>query len=419
MRLSRCPNRENRHPVKAQALAALHSHVQALAVAMLVASTTLGTAGAATDSKRENASVPSAPGTSMTPGVGAPLTTPTPLETKSLPASGLNNRLPLAIVEPPQIATGPVPRDAKRDYAYGAFQRGYYLTAVAVATRRAQDDDPAAATLLGVLYERGYGVQQNVKTSASWYEIAARAGDPQAAYRLGLYYLLGTGVDGDKKKAGDLFEQAAKAGLDGAAYNLGVLYMTGDGRPLDRKKGLALFHQAADNGDVEAQYALADAYLDPTAPERDVMQGAFWMGRAARNGNVAAQVRYGILRFKGEGVEPNEQEAAIWFERAAQSGNPVAMNRLARLYATGRGVEPDDLKAATWHLVARKAGISDLWLDGFLASLDKTVLGRAQAEAANWTQGKDMVAAGTAAGPTPDATRDQERVPQDRAPEKP
>ncbi len=419
MRLFRRPNRVNRRSGKAQGPSPFRKPAPALAMAALIASTAPHAAQAATGSDTGPAAVP---GSHMTPGVGAPLATPSPLETTNLPATGLNRKLPLAIVEPPQIATGPVPRDPNRDYAYGAFQRGYYLTAVAVATRRAQEDDPAAATLLGVLYERGYGVQQNVKTSASWYEIAAKAGDGQAAYRLGLYHLLGTGVEADKKKAGDLFEQAAKTGLDSAAYNLGVLYLNGDGRPHDREKGLALFHQAADNGDVEAQYALADAYLDPAAPERDPMQGAFWMGRAARNGNVSAQVRYAIMRFNGEGVEPNEQEAAIWFERAAQSGNPVAMNRLARLYATGRGVKPDDLKAATWHLVARKAGISDLWLDGFLASLDEKTLSRARAEAANWTQGDAMPATeatAAVADPAPGETRDQEPVPQSPAPPKP
>ena len=40
---------------------------------------------------------------------------------------------------------------AKRDDAYGAFQRGYYLTALALALPRAEKADPAAQTLIATV----------------------------------------------------------------------------------------------------------------------------------------------------------------------------------------------------------------------------------------------------------------------------
>ncbi len=44
------------------------------------------------------------------------------------------------------------------DVAYGAFQRGFYLTAFNEASKRAQQNDPAAMTLLGEIYAQGLGV---------------------------------------------------------------------------------------------------------------------------------------------------------------------------------------------------------------------------------------------------------------------
>jgi len=66
---------------------------------------------------------------------------------------------------------------------------------------------------------------------------------------------------------------------------------------------------------------------------------------------------------------PNETAAAQWFARAAEVGNPIAQNRLARLYATGRGVDADPLAAAKWHLLAKRAGKDDDYLDQFVANL--------------------------------------------------
>jgi TPR repeat protein len=88
-----------------------------------------------------------------------------------------------------------------------------------------------------------------------------------------------------------------------------------------------------------------------------------------------------IRRFTGIGTAPDEAAAATCLRRGALAGNPVAMNRYARLLALGRGVEPNEIEAAKWHLIAREAGVSDLWLDGFVGSREPFVLKEAQRRA--------------------------------------
>ena len=56
------------------------------------------------------------------------------------------------------------------DTAYGAFQRGHYLTALNEATKRAQQNDSAAMTLLGEIYAQGLGVGRDDAKAAQWYK---------------------------------------------------------------------------------------------------------------------------------------------------------------------------------------------------------------------------------------------------------
>lgn len=165
------------------------------------------------------------------------------------------------LLVPPTSVAPPLPlqvEDEVRDYAYGAFQRGWYLTALARATPRAEAGDAAAQTLLGVLYETGRGLPQDAELAASWYQLAANNGDTRAALRYGLMLLNGLGVAQDKVKAGDMFEIAANAGIPEAIYNLAGLYRTGEGRPLDPDRALELLEKAADLDDVDARFQLAD-----------------------------------------------------------------------------------------------------------------------------------------------------------------
>src|SRR5262249_60780249 len=59
------------------------------------------------------------------------------------------------------------------DIAYGAFQRGYYITAFNEASKRAQQNDPTAMTLLGEIYAQGLGGGRDDAKATQWYKRAA------------------------------------------------------------------------------------------------------------------------------------------------------------------------------------------------------------------------------------------------------
>jgi uncharacterized protein len=255
------------------------------------------------------------------------------------------------------------------DLAFGAYQRGLFLTAFREATRRLEADptDAAAMTLLGELSAEGLGARQDWTKAADWFRLASDRGDPQASYALAMLKLDGRGTPKDQPGARRLLERAADA-VPAAATSLGLMLL-GDQRPESDRRAAELFRFASASLDADALYAMAIMTRQGRGVTRDLAEAALWMGKAANERNVAAQVEYAIMLFNGEGVRKDETAAARMFTRAAVRGNAVAQNRLARLYAAGRGMAKDLVEAARWNELARRQGLTDSWLDNAVKDL--------------------------------------------------
>jgi len=274
------------------------------------------------------------------------------------------------------------------DYAFGAFQRGWFLTAFSLALERAEAGDGVAQTLLGVLLSRGLGVKPDVAAAADWFRLAGNGGDPEALYALGQLYLDGRGVEADPAKATELFRQAADHGHAGAARELAYLLLAGKGDETNAMLAAAYLSRAARLGDMDAQYTLAGLFMEGVGVVSDESQAARWFAEAAKNGHVGAQVEYAILLFNGRGIGKEEEEAAYWFGRAAEADNPAAQIRLARLLAEGRGVAKDESTAARWYLIAKGRGAEDDFMEGWFRRLDTATRDKAAAQAADWTDAR-------------------------------
>src|SRR5271166_1685123 len=137
---------------------------------------------------------------------------------------------------------------AEPDLAYGAFQRGRYLTAFGLATHRAEAGDMKGMTLLGELYANGLGVPQNDAKADEWYRLAAARGDREAMFALAMFRLRGRAGPRDREASAKLLASAAKLGQPLAAYNLALLYIEGQLFPQDFKRAAELLRVAARAG---------------------------------------------------------------------------------------------------------------------------------------------------------------------------
>jgi TPR repeat protein len=257
------------------------------------------------------------------------------------------------------------------DLAYGAYQRGYYVTAFreAMARVKANEQDAPAMTLIGQLYSEGLTVKRDPTEAARWFKLASDRGDRQATFQLAVAAFEGSGIAKDKAYAKQLFEKAAAQGHPGALYNLGVMAVENNGVVPDFAKAADLFRRAALGGDPDAAYSLGILYKQGKGVPHDDAQAAEWLKRAADDHNAAGMVEYAIMLFNGEGIGRDETAGAHLMLKAAARNNPVAQNRIARILAAGRGLPKDMIEAMKWHLLARAGGLKDGWLDSQLAGL--------------------------------------------------
>ncbi|ORE96543.1 Sel1-like repeat protein [Stappia sp. 22II-S9-Z10] len=268
------------------------------------------------------------------------------------------------------------------DYAYGAYQRGLYSTAFRVALRAAAADQASAAALIGRLYEEANGVEQDFAKAAGWYAVAADQGDLDAQTRLAGMLLMGRGIPRDSVRAAAAFRRAAAAGSADAAHSLALMLIKGEGVEADLSEALRYMRQAAEGGKMQAQYALAVMYEEGRGTLPNDAEATYWYGRAAESGDPAAMLTYATRIFSGIGAPADEAAAAYYLGAAARLGIPSAMNRFARVLANGRGIASDPVEAIKWHLVAREAGVSDFYLDGYMGAASARDVAEARRRAA-------------------------------------
>jgi len=92
----------------------------------------------------------------------------------------------------------------------------------------------------------------------------AELGDVEAQYNLGVMYDEGTSVEQDLVKAAEWYRKAAEQGFLEAQYNLGMLYYQGQGVSRDRKEAARWLQLAAERGDSEAAEILHSIHRQTT-----------------------------------------------------------------------------------------------------------------------------------------------------------
>ncbi len=109
---------------------------------------------------------------------------------------------------------------------------------------------------LGVCYEHGNGVVQDLTQALQWYEKAAHLGHEVAMYNLAFSYHNGDGVPQDYEKMRFWLVKAAKLGDAASQRDLGWCYHEGIGIPLDRAAAVRWYRAAAVQGYRKAKARL-------------------------------------------------------------------------------------------------------------------------------------------------------------------
>lgn len=262
-----------------------------------------------------------------------------------------------------------------RHAAKGDFRTAYNIWKVF-----AEEGDSMSQFYLGVLYEKGNGIEQEYSQALFWYIKSAGQGVARAHYNIGNMFFNGRGVSQDYQEAGRRFKKAADLNYAPAQYNLayiqekglgseqkpteafgwylkaaknrllkaqakvGQLYELGRGVVKDREKAIHWYEKVAYN-DPLARIRLAKLYLDDEKKIEDALR---LLRAGAENGERLSQFNLGYVYGQGEKVKQDYELAVFWYKRAARQQVPDAQYLLCLSYSLGRGVPVDVVLAHVW-----------------------------------------------------------------------
>ena len=274
--------------------------------------------------------------------------------------------------------------DKIADPAFGAFQRGLYLTAFNLGMERAKAGDAAAQTLVAEIYARGLGIKADQKQAAHWYGLAAEKNEHEAQFRYAAMLLQGIYVAKDAKKAEVLMQKAAEAGNAMAQFNYGQMLMMRNPGLKGLEEATPWFEKAADAGLADGEYAVSQILANGTSKiKRDDAKARDYLLRAARKNYDTAQLDLATWLVEGRGGERNFDAGFRWMLTAARGGNIAAMARVARLYRDGIGTDGNSVEAAAWYILARRSKLNAKDLDSFMDGLTDDEIQQAISRANN------------------------------------
>lgn len=197
---------------------------------------------------------------------------------------------------------------------------------------KAEHGDAKYQYAYGVCYEKGWGVEQNLKEALAWYNKAAKQKNGPAYNSLGNLYRMGSGVKADPAKAFELYQKGAEEKDAQAMLNLGNCYYYGMGTAKDEKTAIIWWKEAADAGNVYAISQMGDCYFSGIGTEKDLAKAVEYLTKAADHNIANAQYRLGILYYTGNGVERDQTYAELLMRKARDGGMQEAQDFLDKYY---------------------------------------------------------------------------------------
>lgn len=200
--------------------------------------------------------------------------------------------------------------------------------AIAGIIEAAEQGNADFQSSLGLMYEEGNGVPQDLGKAVEWYRKAADQGHADAQFLLGDMYLNGRGVSRDAQIAAAWFRKSAEQGNADSQRNLGIMHGKGLGVSQDGREALCWLRKAAEQEDATAQYLIGLLHVKGEGVPQDFREAAVWTRKAAEQGHADAQCMLGDMYRKGEGVQSSFSDALFWYEKAVEQGQPNAQHNL-------------------------------------------------------------------------------------------
>jgi TPR repeat protein len=246
------------------------------------------------------------------------------------------------------------------------YRSGNFVKAFRMAKSFANQGEPAAQLLLGMMYYFGQGVDRNPAEAAKWTELCVeKLKLPLIQQIVGNNYLLGDGVEKDIDKGISWLRLSADQGFAPAQFDLGKalqdgvygtknsteaaqLYELADQQPIKNWNGLSAIDAMKNTNFVVPVSAIIDLktrlglmYYEGNGVMEDPHKATIYFQEAVELGGGFSSIMLAAMYEDGLGVERNYFKAFELYKIAIDREMPFAMSRLATLFEKGLGVEKD------------------------------------------------------------------------------
>ena len=171
-------------------------------------------------------------------------------------------------------------RQANRLLTSGGEEKAYRIYSECANAGNAQ-----AMNALGILLQRGWGVEKDEAASVEWFLKSAEAGYERANVNLAQVYAKGLGTEQDFEKAVSYVEKMQTTQPKWANFTLGYYHYKGLGVEQNYEKAVEFFQQASENGSENANYFLGLSYRNGYGVERKEGEAQYYLQKAARMGH--------------------------------------------------------------------------------------------------------------------------------------
>ncbi len=244
------------------------------------------------------------------------------------------NKITAPLILLMMLATAAIPiKAAESIIPSRLIEEGEFQAAFTQLLSRAKAGDAVAQVQLGMIFEGGdQGLQPSPLIAAHWYRMAALQGDAHGQVNLGVLYQYGSGVNQNLTTARKWFEKAAAQGYSRGEGKLAYLYVVGKGGEKNISEGIRLLESASANGYAEAQYNLGQLLRQNQGNESDQARSISLLQQAADQEHPPAMNAIAILHLTGELIKDIQLSYRL-LHRAAALGFDPAQKNLSKLCA--------------------------------------------------------------------------------------
>jgi TPR repeat protein len=209
------------------------------------------------------------------------------------------------------------------------------------------------------MYRNGTnGAPHSYEEAIKWYTKAADAGHIRAMCGLGVMYEKGLGVEKSPAEAMRLYLQSASKGWSNAYAYVGFMYEDGVGVPVSKPKALSYYLKAAQGGSVLGQCNLGRCYAHGIGCKQSGTEAVKWLLKAVEQNSGEACERLGFYYETGlYSVGKSETSALKYYRKGAELGNDNCRKKVAELTAAGKS-EYDEYSRLVMASFTKNASVS-------------------------------------------------------------